>query len=108
MSARPGAAAADGGTTGGSTAGDAPVLTVRTRSEPVRALEGRSATPHRTGTRFNGCPVDLLADHHAHHSGSARDLTGDVGRTPTLHQKIDSAGRADREVARGAGAGRTR
>jgi len=30
-----------------------------------------------------------------------------VGRTPTLHGKIDSAGTADRAVAHGAGAGRT-
>lgn len=36
----------------------------------------------------------------------ARDLTACVGRTPTLHGKIDSAAVADREVARGAGAGR--
>ncbi|MET7652881.1 MULTISPECIES: hypothetical protein [unclassified Streptomyces] len=35
-----------------------------------------------------------------------RDLTADVGWTPTLHGKIDSAAVADREVARGAGAGR--
>jgi hypothetical protein len=108
MTACLGAAAADGGTTGGSTAGDARVLTARTRSEPVRALDGGSAAPHRTGTRLNGCPVDLLANHHAHHSGGERDLTADVGRTPTLHQKIDSAGRADREAARGAGPGRIR
>ncbi|MDG5802920.1 hypothetical protein P9869_09640 [Streptomyces ossamyceticus] len=39
---------------------------------------------------------------------SERDLTADVGWTPTLHQKIDSAVRADREVARGAGPGRIR
>ncbi|GHH89208.1 hypothetical protein GCM10017771_38500 [Streptomyces capitiformicae] len=32
----------------------------------------------------------------------------DVGWTPTLHQEIDSAERADREVAQGAGAGRIR
>nr|WP_318811373.1 hypothetical protein [Streptomyces scabiei] len=108
MTARLGAAAAGGGATGGSTADDAHVLTLRTRNEPVRALEGGSAAPHRTGTRFNGCPVDLLAIHSTHNSGSERDLTADVGWTPTLHQKIDSAGRADREVARGAGAGRTR
>ena len=35
-------------------------------------------------------------------------IEADVGWTPTLHQKIDSAVRADREVARGAGAGRLR
>jgi pectate lyase len=63
---------------------------------------------HQTGTLFNGYPVDLLAIHNAYNSGSERDLTADVGWTPTLHQKIDSAVRADREVARGAGAGRLR
>ncbi|UUU21115.1 pectate lyase family protein [Streptomyces sp. DSM 40750] len=63
---------------------------------------------HQTGTLFNGYPVDLLAIHNAYNSGSERDLTADVGWTPTLHQKIDSAGKADREVARGAGAGRIR
>ncbi|MFI5795592.1 pectate lyase [Streptomyces sp. NPDC051677] len=61
---------------------------------------------HQTGTLFNGWPVDLLAIHNAYNSGSERDLTADVGWTPTLHQKIDSAAAADREVARGAGAGR--
>ncbi|MEU6303223.1 hypothetical protein ABZ879_10825, partial [Streptomyces chartreusis] len=44
--------------------------------------------------------------HNAYNSGSERDLTADVGRPPTLHIKIDSAGTADRAVARGAGAGR--
>jgi hypothetical protein len=39
-------------------------------------------------------------------SGSERHLTADVGRPPTLHTKIDSAEAADRQVARGAGAGR--
>ncbi|MGW1784778.1 pectate lyase family protein [Streptomyces sp. NPDC002143] len=61
---------------------------------------------HQTGTLFNGWPVDLLAIHNAYNSGSERDLTADVGWTPTLHGKIDSAAAADREVARGAGAGR--
>jgi pectate lyase len=61
---------------------------------------------HQTGTLFNGFPVDLLAIHNAYNSGSERDLTADVGWTPTLHTKIDSAAVADREVARGAGAGR--
>ncbi|MER5434573.1 pectate lyase [Streptomyces sp. NPDC002588] len=61
---------------------------------------------HQTGTLFNGWPVDLLAIYDAYNSGSERDLTADVGWTPTLHGKIDSAGTADREVARGAGAGR--
>ncbi|GHI08646.1 pectate lyase [Streptomyces cellostaticus] len=61
---------------------------------------------HQSGTLFNGYPVDLLALYDAYNSGSERDLTADVGRTPTLHGKIDSAAVADREVARGAGAGR--
>lgn len=38
--------------------------------------------------------------------GAADDDAHDVGRAPTLHGKIDSAAVADREVARGAGAGR--
>ncbi|MET8079843.1 pectate lyase [Streptomyces sp. NPDC005303] len=61
---------------------------------------------HQSGTLFNGYPVDLLAIHNAYNSGSERDLTADVGWTPTLHTKIDSAEAADRQVARGAGAGR--
>ncbi|KUN71167.1 pectate lyase [Streptomyces canus] len=61
---------------------------------------------HQTGTLFNGYPVDLLALYNAYNSGSERDLTADVGWTPTLHTKIDSAEAADRAVARGAGAGR--
>ncbi|MEU7720841.1 pectate lyase family protein [Streptomyces tibetensis] len=63
---------------------------------------------HQSGTLFNGFPVDLLAIHNAYNSGSERDLTGDVGWTPTLHGRIDSAREADRAVARGAGAGRVR
>ncbi|MFF7647660.1 polysaccharide lyase family 1 protein [Streptomyces canus] len=61
---------------------------------------------HQSGTLFNGYPVDLLAIHNAYNSASERDLTADVGWTPTLHTKIDSAETADRQVARGAGAGR--
>ncbi|MEV3908776.1 pectate lyase family protein [Streptomyces canus] len=64
------------------------------------------SAPHQTGTLFNGYPVDLLALYNAYDSGSERDLTADVGWTPTLHTKIDSAEAADRQVARGAGAGR--
>ncbi|MFF5368829.1 polysaccharide lyase family 1 protein [Streptomyces sp. NPDC013187] len=63
---------------------------------------------HQSGTLFNGFPVDLLAIHNAYNSGSERDLTADVGWTPTLHGRIDSAAAADRAVARGAGAGRIR
>jgi pectate lyase len=44
--------------------------------------------------------------YNAYNSGSERDLTGDVGWTPALHGRIDSAAAADRAVARGAGAGR--
>ncbi|CAM5657747.1 hypothetical protein SALBM311S_00224 [Streptomyces alboniger] len=46
---------------------------------------------HATGTLFNGYPVDLLTVYNAYNSGSERDLTADVGWTPTLHTKIDSA-----------------
>ncbi|MFF4351914.1 polysaccharide lyase family 1 protein [Streptomyces sp. NPDC001530] len=63
---------------------------------------------HQTGTLFNGFPVDLLAIYNAYNSGSERDLTADVGWTPTLHGTIDSARQADHDVARGAGAGRVR
>lgn len=63
---------------------------------------------HQTGTLFNGFPVDLLAIYNAYNSGSERDLTADVGWTPTLHGKIDSARQAARDVERGAGAGRIR
>ncbi len=62
---------------------------------------------HTSGNLFNGYPVDLLTIYNAYNSGSERDLTAEVGWTPTLHTKIDSAEAADREVARGAGAGRT-
>ncbi|MFE5754331.1 polysaccharide lyase family 1 protein [Streptomyces massasporeus] len=61
---------------------------------------------HQSGTLFNGFPVDLLAIYNAYNSGSERDLTADVGWTPTLHGPIDDARAADRAVARGAGAGR--
>ncbi len=61
---------------------------------------------HQSGTLFNGFRVDLLAIHNAYNSGSERDLTADVGWTPALHGRIDSAREADRAVARGAGAGR--
>ena len=68
--------------------------------------ENKGTVLHQTGTLFNGHAVDLPAIH-AYNSGSERDLTADVGWTPTLHTKIDSAEAADREVAHGAGAGRT-
>jgi pectate lyase len=61
---------------------------------------------HQTGTLFNGFPVDLLAIYNAYNSGSERDLTADVGWTPPLHGRIDSARQADHDVERGAGAGR--
>lgn len=63
---------------------------------------------HQTGTLFNGFPVDLVAIHNAYNSGSERDLTADAGWTPALHGGIDSARQADRDVARGAGAGKIR
>jgi pectate lyase len=63
---------------------------------------------HQTGTEFNGFPVDLLAIHNAYNSGSERDLTADVGWTPTLHGTIDPAAKAARDVLRDAGAGRIR
>ncbi|MFF8842283.1 polysaccharide lyase family 1 protein [Streptomyces sp. NPDC015127] len=66
------------------------------------------STLHQTGTLFNGYPVDLLTIHNAYNSGSERDLTADVGWTPALHGRVDSAQRADHDVARGAGAGRIR
>lgn len=91
LAANDGWAAADGGTTGGSTADDAHVVTVRNRSELVRALDGGSATPK----------IIRIA-------GTIDANTGDDGWTPTLHGEIDSARRADREVVHGAGAGRIR
>ncbi|MEU9898324.1 polysaccharide lyase family 1 protein [Streptomyces phaeochromogenes] len=63
---------------------------------------------HQSGTLFNGFPVDLLAIYNAYNSGSERDLTADVGWTPALHGTVDSAAKADRDVERGAGAGRIR
>ncbi|MEU8676496.1 pectate lyase [Streptomyces sp. NPDC048560] len=60
----------------------------------------------QSGNEFNGFPVDLLAIYNAYNSGSERDLTADVGWTPTLHGPVDSAARAAADVARGAGAGR--
>ncbi|WP_340381459.1 hypothetical protein U5640_34375 [Streptomyces sp. SS7] len=121
LAAGDGWAAYGAGTTGG-----AQVYTVTDRAGPVRALDHGSDTPkiikvagngtalHRSGTLWGsprtksggGRPLDLLAVHNAHHSRSERDLTADAGPTPTLHGKIDSAAVADREVARGAGAGR--
>jgi pectate lyase len=123
LAADDGWAAYGTGTTGGSTADDAHVYTVTDRAGLARALDNGSDTPshievadlvkswngtalHQTGTLFNGCPVDLLAIYNAYNSGSERDLTADVGWTPTLHAKIDSAEAADREAARGAGAER--
>jgi pectate lyase len=63
---------------------------------------------HQTGTLFNGFPVDLLAINNSYNSGSERDLTADVGWVPALHGRVDSAAKADRDVARGAGAGELR
>jgi pectate lyase len=63
---------------------------------------------HQTGTLFKGFPVDLLAINNSYNSGSERDLTADVGWVPALHGRVDSAAKADRDVARGAGAGEIR
>ncbi|MDH6583794.1 hypothetical protein M2161_002900 [Streptomyces sp. SAI-133] len=73
----------------------------------VSVAPGSGTGPlHRNAILSDGSPMDPLAVHNAYKSGSERDLTADVGRTPTLHTKIDSADAADRQVARGAGAGR--
>ncbi|MFI9582486.1 polysaccharide lyase family 1 protein [Streptomyces sp. NPDC052236] len=63
---------------------------------------------HQTGTLFNGFPVDLLAINNSYNSGSERDFTADVGWVPALHGRVDGAAKADRDVARGAGAGELR
>ncbi|MFD5012613.1 hypothetical protein [Streptomyces chartreusis] len=76
-----------------------------------------SAGSAATGLRSTETPSWLVAQFPAPLKGAAapdplsdisRDTLApnDVGRTPTLHTKIDSAGAADRAVARGAGAGR--
>ncbi|OQR63220.1 hypothetical protein B6E66_14965 [Streptomyces maremycinicus] len=89
----------------------------------VRAADGRRAAPGSGTTRGAAAAdahlttVDDRAAHlttatdrtglvRARDGGRERDLTAVVGRTPTLHAKIDSAAVADREAARGAGAGR--
>ncbi|WP_405446591.1 hypothetical protein OG350_09850 [Streptomyces achromogenes] len=84
------------------------------QADLVKSWNG--GAPHASGTLWGfprtksggSCPVDLPALHNACDSGSERDLTADVGRTPVLHGGIDSAAPADRAVARGAGAGRIR
>ncbi|WP_328882468.1 hypothetical protein [Streptomyces sp. NBC_00299] len=88
------------------------LLDITNASDLVKSWNGTGL--HQSGTLWGsprtesggGYPVDLLAIHNAHNSGSERDLTADVGWTPTLHTKIDSAATADRAVAHGAGAGR--
>ncbi|WP_328746168.1 hypothetical protein OHT57_12080 [Streptomyces sp. NBC_00285] len=78
------------------------------RTRDADLVRSRNAgTREQTGGLSDGGPADLLAVCHTHGSGSGRELTADVGRTPTLHSKFDSAEAADREVAHGAGAGRT-
>ncbi|MEU3955236.1 hypothetical protein AB0F45_23440 [Streptomyces achromogenes] len=84
------------------------------QADLVKSWNG--GAPHASGTLWGSprtksggrCPVDLPALHNACDSGSERDLTADVGRTPVLRGGIDSAAPADRAVARGAGAGRIR
>ncbi|WSU55897.1 hypothetical protein OG254_11835 [Streptomyces sp. NBC_01092] len=88
------------------------LLDITNASDLVNSWNGTAL--HQSGTLWGsprtesggGYPVDLLAIYNAYNSGSERDLTADVGWTPTLHTKIDSAEAADRAVARGAGAGR--
>ncbi|MFF7724694.1 hypothetical protein ACFZDB_35830 [Streptomyces luteogriseus] len=109
LPANDGRAAEGAGTTGGAAADNAHVFTVTDRAGPVRALDGGSDTSKiikvagriDANTDGEGDRLDRAAN-----SGSERDLTADVGWTPTLHGPIDSAQKADRAVARGAGAGR--
>lgn len=72
----------------------------------VKSWNGSALT--QRGNVFNEFPVDLVAVYNSYNSGSERDLTADTGWTPTLHGPVDDALRADREVARHAGAGRLR
>jgi len=71
-----------------------------TSRDPLATDDGRAAYGTGNGTGTTGAAAD------GGDSGSERDLTAGAGRTPTLHATIDSAAVADREVARGAGAGR--
>jgi pectate lyase len=92
--ARDGGASQGPATTGGATAGH--VRTVTDRAGLVGALDGGSDTP------------SLLAVHNACDSRGERDLTAGAGWTPVPRGPVGSAAAADRAVARGAGAGRTR
>lgn len=58
----------------------------------------RTATAAAPVTADPTAPVTVPA--------AAPSPAADAGRPPTLHQKIDGAATAHREVARGAGAGR--
>lgn len=78
------------------------------RSAPPTEPTPRPARRPRRAVR-PAVAADLLAAYDSYHScnsGSERDLTADVGRRPELHGHSDSAARADRAVARDAGAGR--
>ncbi|KQX81843.1 hypothetical protein [Streptomyces sp. Root1310] len=80
--------------------------------DTLAAGDGRAA--HGSGTTGGDAHVTTVTDSAGADragadralGGGERDLTADVGRAPTLHTKIDSAAVADREPARGAGAGR--
>ncbi|MEU3415191.1 hypothetical protein ABZ760_28710 [Streptomyces sp. NPDC006658] len=125
LAAGDGRAAYGTGTAAGAAAGDAHVHTVTDRAGLVRApahaeaadpVESRNGSaPHASGTprgssrteSGGGCPVGMLAVHHAHDPGSERDVTADAGWTSVPHGRTDSAAAAGRPVARGAGSGRT-
>lgn len=65
------------------------------------AASGSAHASSHASSRDSAC--DSACDG-AHDGG--RGLAVAAGPTPTLHAKIDSAAVTDREVARGAGAGR--
>lgn len=84
-------------------------FTVPSRIEAADLVKNWNGSAlHQTGTLFNGFPVDLLTINNSYNSASERDLTADVGWVPALHGRVDSAAKADRDVARGAGAGELR
>ncbi|KUO07065.1 hypothetical protein [Streptomyces sp. DSM 15324] len=76
----------------------------------VGVLVGAFRAPAHAEARDIGRATHTPDDWAAYGAGTtgcaADDDAHDVGRPPTLHGKIDSAAVADREVARGAGAGR--
>ena len=92
-------------------------ITTPSRVEIADLMKSWNGTAlHQSGTLWGsprtesggGFAVDPLAIYNACNSGSERDLTADVGWAPALHGTVDSAAKADRDVARGVGAGRIR